>query len=78
MRGSWNKETRTVLIGLYDGYQKSQAQKRNLSSEALKGFKVEEGPTAHLVRETKILSLHRCLYRIVQASVNRLSIFYLF
>ncbi|KAL4223450.1 hypothetical protein ACF0H5_016921 [Mactra antiquata] len=43
LRGSWNKENRTVLIGLYDSYMKAQALKRNLSAEALKGFKVEGG-----------------------------------
>ena len=53
MRGSWNKENRTVLIGLYDGYQRSQAQKRNLSSEALKAFKVEEGSAANLVSSVR-------------------------
>ena len=63
MRGSWNKETRTVLIGLYDGYQKSQAQKRNLSSEALKGFKVEEGSAAHMVREKKVKFVSICIVK---------------
>ena len=43
LRGSWNKENRTVLIGLYDSYMKAQALRRNLSAEALKGFKVEGG-----------------------------------
>ncbi|XP_052234314.1 protein KIAA0100-like isoform X2 [Dreissena polymorpha] len=43
MRGSWNKENRTVLVGLYDSYMKVQSLKRNLSAEALKGFKVEGG-----------------------------------
>ncbi|XP_060562860.1 LOW QUALITY PROTEIN: protein hobbit-like [Ruditapes philippinarum] len=41
LRGSWNNQNRTVLIGLYDSYMKAQSLKRNLSSEALKGFKVE-------------------------------------
>ncbi|ESO97897.1 hypothetical protein LOTGIDRAFT_228425 [Lottia gigantea] len=41
MRGSWTKKNRTVLIGIYDSYQKAQSLRRNLSSEALKGFKVE-------------------------------------
>ncbi|XP_053375801.1 protein hobbit-like isoform X2 [Mercenaria mercenaria] len=46
LRGSWNQENRTVLIGLYDSYMKAQSLKRNLSSEALKGFKVEGGGNA--------------------------------
>ena len=67
MRGSWNKENRTVLVGLYDGYQKAQAQKRNLSSEALKGFKVEEGAAANMVsflvcKSTEYYLIHTMVY----------------
>ncbi|WAR03618.1 K0100-like protein [Mya arenaria] len=46
MRGLWNKENRTVLIGLYDSYMKAQSLKRNLSAEALKGFKIEGSGSA--------------------------------
>ncbi|KAK6192150.1 hypothetical protein SNE40_003678 [Patella caerulea] len=41
MKGSWTKKNRLVLIGIYDSYQKAQSLRRNLSSEALKGFKIE-------------------------------------
>nr|KAG5698428.1 hypothetical protein BaRGS_006623 [Batillaria attramentaria] len=43
MRGAWNERNRAVVLGLYDSYMKAQALRRNLSSEALKGFKVEQG-----------------------------------
>ena len=41
MKGAWNQFNRIVLIGLYDSYMRAQALRRNLSSEALKGFRVE-------------------------------------
>lgn len=41
MRGAWNERNRAVLLGLYDSYMKAQALRRNLSSEALKGFRVD-------------------------------------
>ncbi|CAI9740932.1 Hypothetical predicted protein [Octopus vulgaris] len=41
MKGAWTRSNRTVLLGLYDSYIKAQSLKRNLSSEALKGFKLD-------------------------------------
>ena len=41
MKGAWTRSNRTVLLGLYDGFIKAQTLKRNLSSEALKGFKLD-------------------------------------
>ncbi|XP_025090124.1 protein KIAA0100-like isoform X2 [Pomacea canaliculata] len=41
MRGAWNEANRAVVLGLYDSYMKAQALRRNLSSEVLKGFKVD-------------------------------------
>ncbi|XP_013416630.1 protein KIAA0100 [Lingula anatina] len=45
MKGAWSKSNRNTVFGLFDAYQKAQALRRNLSSEALKGFKVENSPT---------------------------------
>ncbi|XP_076453404.1 protein hobbit-like isoform X2 [Babylonia areolata] len=44
MRGAWNERNRAVVLGLYDSYMKAQALRRNLSSEALKGFRVDNSP----------------------------------
>ncbi|XP_055863164.1 protein hobbit-like isoform X2 [Biomphalaria glabrata] len=41
MRGAWNQFNRTVVMNLYDSYMRAKALRRNLSSEALKGFRVE-------------------------------------
>lgn len=41
MRGAWNERNRAIVLGLYDSYMKAKALRRNLSSEALKGFKVD-------------------------------------
>lgn len=41
MKGAWTRSNRSVLLGLYDGFIKAQTLKRNLSSEALKGFKLD-------------------------------------
>ncbi|XP_052074223.1 protein KIAA0100-like isoform X2 [Mytilus californianus] len=46
MKGAWNKSNNIVLIGLYDSYQKAQSLRRNLSSDALKVVKVDEGRNA--------------------------------
>ena len=44
MKGAWNQFNRTVVIGLYDSYMRANALRRNLSSEALKGFRMEPKP----------------------------------
>ncbi|XP_005096164.1 protein KIAA0100 isoform X2 [Aplysia californica] len=44
MKGAWNQFNRTVVIGLYDSYMRAKALRRNLSSEALKGFRVDSTP----------------------------------
>ncbi|XP_041349626.1 protein KIAA0100-like [Gigantopelta aegis] len=43
MKGAWTKKNRSVVIALYEGFQKNNTLRRNLSSKALKGFKVEGG-----------------------------------
>ncbi len=41
LRGAWTPLNRDVAFTLYDGYAKAKALKKNLSSEALHGFKVD-------------------------------------
>ncbi|XP_067866880.1 LOW QUALITY PROTEIN: bridge-like lipid transfer protein family member 2 [Heterodontus francisci] len=41
LRASWTPTNRNVAFGLYDGYKKAAILKRNLSTEALKGLKVD-------------------------------------
>ena len=41
MKGSWTTSNRNIAFRLYDGYSKAQEMKKNLSSEALKGFKLD-------------------------------------
>lgn len=44
LRGAWTKENKDVTFALFDLFMNAQMLKRNLSTEALKGFKVEESP----------------------------------
>uniref|UniRef100_A0A3P9KJ73 Si:ch211-259g3.4 n=1 Tax=Oryzias latipes TaxID=8090 RepID=A0A3P9KJ73_ORYLA len=41
LRASWTTTNRNVAFGLYDGYKKASVLKRNLSTEALKGLKID-------------------------------------
>ena len=41
MKGAWTKKNRSVVIALYEGFQKNNTLRRNLSSKALQKFKVE-------------------------------------
>lgn len=41
LRGSWTTTNRDIAFGLYDGYKKAAVLKRNLSTEALKGLKID-------------------------------------
>ncbi|KAL3856242.1 hypothetical protein ACJMK2_011019 [Sinanodonta woodiana] len=54
LRGMWTKQNRTILLGLYDSYTKAQSLKRNLSSEALRGFKMEGGASSGRPRGSTI------------------------
>lgn len=56
MKGAWNQTNRTILIGLYDSYMRAQALRRNLSSEALKGFRVDSSPSSARNRSFSINS----------------------
>ena len=54
LRGAWTIVNKEVVFALYDLYNKAQMLKRNLSTEALKGLKVEAQPTAHGVSPFKL------------------------
>uniref|UniRef100_G1QQQ2 Bridge-like lipid transfer protein family member 2 n=1 Tax=Nomascus leucogenys TaxID=61853 RepID=G1QQQ2_NOMLE len=41
LRISWTTTNRDIAFGLYDGYKKAAVLKRNLSTEALKGLKID-------------------------------------
>ena len=41
LKAAWTVENRNVAFTLYDGYGKASMLKKNLSSDALKGFKVD-------------------------------------
>ncbi|XP_039613175.1 protein KIAA0100-like isoform X1 [Polypterus senegalus] len=41
LRASWTATNRNIAFGLYDGYKKAAVLKRNLSTEALKGLKID-------------------------------------
>ncbi|XP_072163323.1 bridge-like lipid transfer protein family member 2 [Diadema setosum] len=45
-RGSWTRFNRDVVLGLYDSYSKAQTLKQNLSTEALKGVKMDSSAQA--------------------------------
>ncbi|XP_041657096.1 protein KIAA0100-like isoform X2 [Cheilinus undulatus] len=44
LRASWNTTNRNIAFGLYDGYKKASVLKRNLSTEALKGLRIDTQP----------------------------------
>ncbi|XP_035390057.1 protein KIAA0100 isoform X1 [Electrophorus electricus] len=41
LRASWTATNRNIAFGLYDGYKKASVLKRNLSTEALKGLRID-------------------------------------
>ncbi|KAK0146229.1 Protein KIAA0100 [Merluccius polli] len=41
LRASWTTTNRNIAFGLYDGYKKADVLKRNLSTEALKGLRID-------------------------------------
>jgi len=44
LRASWTTPNRNIAFGLYDGYKKASVLKRNLSTEALKGLRIDTQP----------------------------------
>lgn len=49
LRGAWTKSNRNVAFALFDTFMKNKQMKKNLSTEALKGFR-KEGSTTPLKR----------------------------
>ena len=41
LRASWTTTNRNIAFALYDGYKKAAVLKRNLSTEALKGLRID-------------------------------------
>lgn len=41
LRASWTTTNRNIAFALYDGYKKASVLKRNLSTEALKGLRID-------------------------------------
>ncbi|XP_051963532.1 protein KIAA0100-like [Xyrauchen texanus] len=41
LRASWTTTNRNIAFGLYDGYKKAAVLKKNLSTEALKGLRID-------------------------------------
>lgn len=41
LRASWTTTNRNIAFGLYDSYKKASVLKRNLSTEALKGLRID-------------------------------------
>lgn len=45
LKGAWTKSNRNVAVALFDSFIKTQQLKKNLSTEALKGFRCETNST---------------------------------
>lgn len=45
LRGAWTKSNRNVAFALFDTFMKNKQMKKNLSTEALKGFRKETNTT---------------------------------
>lgn len=41
LKGEWSPSNRNIALRLYDGYVAAQTLKKNLASEALKGYKLD-------------------------------------
>ena len=52
LRASWTPTNRNIAFGLYDGYKKAAVLKRNLSTEALKGLRIDTQLLAKKLRRT--------------------------
>lgn len=52
LRASWTTTNRNIGFGLYDGYKKASVLKRNLSTEALKGLRIDTQLQAKKLRRT--------------------------
>ncbi|KAG7279762.1 hypothetical protein CRUP_021378 [Coryphaenoides rupestris] len=52
LRASWTTTNRNIAFGLYDSYKKVAVLKRNLSTEALKGLRIDTQPQAKKLRRS--------------------------
>uniref|UniRef100_A0A8B9JU85 FMP27/BLTP2/Hobbit GFWDK motif-containing RBG unit domain-containing protein n=1 Tax=Astyanax mexicanus TaxID=7994 RepID=A0A8B9JU85_ASTMX len=52
LRASWTTTNRNIAFGLYDGYKKAAVLKRNLSTEALKGLRIDTQLQAKKLKRT--------------------------
>lgn len=52
LRASWTPTNRNIAFGLYDGYKKAAVLKRNLSTEALKGLRIDTQLQAKKLKRT--------------------------
>ncbi|XP_026047563.1 protein KIAA0100 isoform X2 [Astatotilapia calliptera] len=72
LRASWTTTNRNIAFGLYDGYKKASVLKRNLSTEALKGLRIDtQLQTKKLKRSPTTYSPTTAPTIPVVASVNR-------
>ncbi|XP_015238967.1 PREDICTED: protein KIAA0100 homolog isoform X2 [Cyprinodon variegatus] len=72
LRASWTTINRNIAFGLYDGYKKASVLKRNLSTEALKGLKIDTHlQTKKLKRSPSYYSPTTALVTPVVPAVNR-------
>ncbi|KAM4589555.1 bridge-like lipid transfer protein family member 2 isoform 4-T4 [Fundulus diaphanus] len=72
LRASWTTINRNIAFGLYDGYKKASVLKRNLSTEALKGLKIDAHlQTKKLKRSPSYHSPTTALVTPVVPAVNR-------
>ncbi|XP_077150469.1 bridge-like lipid transfer protein family member 2 isoform X1 [Ranitomeya variabilis] len=56
LRASWTTLNRDIAFGLYDGYKKAAILKRNLSTEALKGLKIDTQLQAKKIKRGSVRS----------------------
>ncbi|XP_072557305.1 bridge-like lipid transfer protein family member 2 isoform X2 [Paramormyrops kingsleyae] len=52
LRASWTTTNRNIAFGLYEGYKKAAVLKRNLSTEALKGLRIDTQAPAKKVKRS--------------------------
>ncbi|KAF5270674.1 hypothetical protein FQA39_LY01412 [Lamprigera yunnana] len=53
LKGAWTKSNRNVAFALFDSFMRNQRMKKNLSTEALKGFRKESNSTPLKRRNTE-------------------------
>ncbi|KAF7699848.1 protein KIAA0100-like isoform X2 [Silurus meridionalis] len=72
LRASWTATNRNIAFGLYDGYKKAAVLKRNLSTEALKGLRIDTQLQAKkLKRSMSTYTPHTALSPPIAPPANR-------